>query len=661
MKYFERFFSIFKIGLSAFCLVAFVGCNENDPVAIIEDDMSTDDDMEMEMEDEMVTPGRRAELYITNNENGNITKYSVTGDSTLVFTTPSTAAEGIFYNKATDEIVQASRSEKQLEVYAETSGLTVDTSTSISITSGADLDSPREIAVRGDKYVVSDNGENKFFIYQKTGTTFDLLTTVEVPFAVWGITFKGTDLYAVVDKASDLAVYTDFLATAVDGPMTPSKRILVEGIVRTHGITYDGTDDVMVMTDIGDAGNTMDDGGFHIIPDFSSKFDVMSDGEVLPIAMQVRVAGSATKMGNPIDVAYDSETDAVYVSDIGTGKVLGFSNIASGGNLAPTLEFDLNAASSLHFSSDETDDNVGVESGVGITNIYTTSVANGNIVVFDPDTNTSQTFTSASTSSEGIFFSALTNNVIQASRSNLMVEAYANFSSNADGSTIAPSFATGADLMSPREIAVFGNKVVVADNAEHKFFVYTHDGSAFTLQNTIDVGFNVWGITFMGNDLLAVVDSSSDLVIFSDFIQNGSDLGDISVAKRVTIEGIVRTHGITYNSTDDVLVMTDIGAASNTTDDGAIHTIAKFTAILAATNDGGTIALANQKRISGSNTLLGNPIDVAYDHKNKRVYVSEVGNGIVLGFGNVLQAEGNAVPYWTNGLAGSSSLYIYNN
>ena len=659
MKFFDRFFSIFKIGLSTFCVVAFVACDSDDTDAVVEDEMSTDG--EMEMVAEPVEPGRRSELYITNNENGNITKYSVTGDSTIVFTTPSTAAEGIFYDKEADEIVQASRSANRLESYSETSTLLVDTSISVALNGSADLESPREIAVSGDKYVVSSNVENKFFIYQKTGSSFDLLTTVDVPFPVWGITFKGTDLYAVVDTTSDLAVYLDFLANAVDGVMTPSKRILVEGIVRTHGLTYDGTDDVMIMTDIGDAGNTTDDGGFHIINDFSTKFDLLSDGEVLPIGMQIRVAGAATGMGNPTDVAYDSETDAVYVSDIGTGKVLGFTNIGAGGDLSPSLNLDINAASSLYFSSDETDGNVGTQSATGTTNVYATSTADGNILVFNPNDGSAQTYTSASTSSEGIFFSALTDVVIQASRSNLMVEAYGEFSGNADGSTISPSYASGADLASPREIAVFGNKVVVSDNGEDKFFVYTYDGTAFTLQNTIDVGFNLWGIAFMGNDLLAVVDNSSDLVIFSDFFTNDPNLGDISVAKRITIEGIVRTHGITYNSTDNVLVMTDIGDAANTTDDGAIHVIANFTSVLAATADNGSIALADQKRIAGSNTTLGNPIDVAYDHVNKRVYVSEIGNGTVLGFGNILQAEGNVVPYWTNGLVGSSSVYVYNN
>lgn len=236
--------------------------------------------------------GRRAELYVTNNENGDITKYSVTGDSLVTFTTDATAAEGIYYDAANDVVVQASRSDLRLDAYTDISTLMEDTSISAAYSSSADLESPRELAVNGSTYVVSDNGSNKFYVYSSDGNGFTLMNTVEVPFNVWGITFKGEDLYAVVDSSSDLAVFYDFEANVTDGVLRPSKRVTIEGIVRTHGLTYDGTDDVMVLTDIGDAANGTDDGGFQVINDFSSKFDALSDGDVLTLDMQTRVAES---------------------------------------------------------------------------------------------------------------------------------------------------------------------------------------------------------------------------------------------------------------------------------------------------------------------------------------------------------------------------------
>ena len=480
-------------------------------------------------------------------------------------------------------------------------------------------------------------------------------------FPVWGITFKGDDLYAVVDTTGDLAVYYDFLSNATNGVLRPLKRVTIEGIVRTHGITYDGTDDVMVLTDIGDAADANTDGGFHIISDFSSKFDALSDGELLPIGMQVRVAGSSTLMGNPIDVAYDSETDAVYVSEIGNGKVLGFTSIGSGGNLTPSFNKDLAMASSIQFSSDETDGNVGDSSEARATRLYATSTADGNVTVYDGSGALVKTVATGSDATEGIYYNAMNDAIIQASRSGMALEYYGSFAAVTDLANIVSDFAGGAELASPREIAVFGNKVVVSSNTENKFYVYEYNGSSFSLLNTFDAGFDTWGITFMGNTLLAVVDNTSDLAVYENFLTDFSADGAITPSKRITIDGIIRTHGVDYSEADDVLVMTDIGDATDTNTDGAFQVTQDFAAKLEAVDNGGTLALSDQTRVAGSLTEMGNPIDVAYDHKTKTVFVAEIGNGKVLAFSDALNASGNIAPAVSNDLTSAASIYLYNN
>jgi len=604
--------------------------------------------------------GRRAELYVTNNENGDITKYSVTGDSLVTFTTEATAAEGIYYDAANDVVVQASRSDLRLDAYTDISTLMEDTSISAAYSSSADLESPRELAVNGSTYVVSDNGSNKFYVYSSDGNGFTLMNTVEVPFNVWGITFKGEDLYAVVDSSSDLAVFYDFEANVTDGVLRPSKRVTIEGIVRTHGLTYDGTDDVMVLTDIGDAANGTDDGGFQVINDFSSKFDALSDGDVLTLDMQTRVAGASTMLGNPIDVAYDSEEDAIYISEIGNGKVLGFTSIGDGGDVAPSYSMDLTSASSIYFSSDETDGNTGMATANTRTQLYVTNNSDGNVSVYDATGALIKSVMTESSASEGIFYSATNDALIQASRSEMRLEYYSDFSGTMDGDSATTDFTGDDELASPREIAVFGNKVVVSDNDMHMFYVYSFDGSSFTLESTLDPGFNVWGITFKGGDLIAVVDGSSDIAVFNDFLDNDMD-GSITADKRITVQGIVRTHGIDYSEADDVLVMTDIGDAANGTDDGGFQVIQDFSSKLDDVSDGGSIAMSDQTRVSGGATLLGNPIDIAYDHKTQTVFISEVGNGKVLAFSDALNITGNVAPDVNNDLAAASSLYLYNN
>lgn len=664
--------SIINFGMLGLCLAFVVSCDDDENLtaknlATCADGIMNGDETGIDCGgacapcEEGMELGRRAELYVTNNANGDITKYSVTGDSMITYKTVSEAAEGIYFDMKEDLVVQASRSGLQLDAYKGLSMLSEDSDATADFSSASDFESPREVAVSGDTYVVSDNGSNKYFVYKKSGDSFALTSTVEVPFPVWGITFKGKDLYGVVDNTGDLAVFYDFAANATDGVFWPSKRVTIGGIVRTHGITYDGADDVMVMTDIGDAANATDDGGFHVISDFSKKFDALSDGEVLPVKIQVRVAGPSTDLGNPIDVAYDSETDAVYISEVGNGKVLGYTAIGDGGDLAPSYSKELMAASSIYFSSDETDGNIGDESVGQRTWLYATNNANGDINVYDSQAGLQKTVTSESDASEGIYYSAFNDMVIQASRSNLRLENYGSFSGIPNGTAVNADFASTADLMSPREIAVSGDRIVVSDNGDNKFYIYCFDGSSFKLVSTLITNCNIWGITFKRNDLLAVVDKSSDLAIYTDFIENNKTDGVIAPDKQITIEGIVRTHGIDYSEAADILVMTDIGDADDANTDGGFQVIQSFSAQLEAIADGSSIAQSEQIRISGTSTRLGNPIDVAYDHKTQTVYIAEAGNGKILGFSDVLNTNGNIVPTIHTDLMSASSIYLYNN
>ncbi len=191
--------------------------------------------------------------------------------------------------------------------------------------------------------------DGRLFIYERNGNSFTLRNTITTDFKFWGITFIGTDLYAVVDADNELAVFEDFLLNSSDAVVSATKRIVVEGIVRTHGLTYDNDSDTMIMTDIGDAANTQDDGGFHVIHNFTSKFDATDNGETLSVGQQVRVSGANTLLGNPVDVAYDGNTGTVYIAEAGNGggRILAFDTIGSGGNLTPTVNNDLAAASAV--------------------------------------------------------------------------------------------------------------------------------------------------------------------------------------------------------------------------------------------------------------------------------------------------------------------------
>ncbi len=318
-------------------------------------DKDDDDTIDMEQQDEQV------KLFASNNSNGNITVYDMASGETSTLTTTSTAAEGIYYDDDTDEIIQASRSSNQLNAFANISTFLVDATLTASISSSADLESPRDIAVNDDFIVVADNADadgnadtpdGRLFVYTRSNGEITLRNIVTTDFALWGIEMVENDLYAVVDKTNELAVFADFTATnTTNATISASKRIAIEGIVRTHGLAYD--DGTMILTDVGDAASDSD-GAFHIISNFDSKFNGVANGEIMAVANnQIRVSGASTFLGNPVSAEYDADSKMVFIAEAanGGGRVLAFSNADAGGDIAPSVNNSLASASSLYFYS----------------------------------------------------------------------------------------------------------------------------------------------------------------------------------------------------------------------------------------------------------------------------------------------------------------------
>ncbi|AWV97217.1 hypothetical protein [Arcticibacterium luteifluviistationis] len=314
---------------------------------------SCDDD------DKDATPSM-VSVYTTNNSDGNINIYISGSSMTMTtLTTSSTAADGAYFDGTS--VYQVSRSKNSIEGFAVTADASLGgvLDVSASLTSTSDMTSPRELAVNGDMYVVADNADadgnadtkdGRLFVYQKSGNNFTLRNTITTDIKLWGITFIGNDLYAVVDTENKLAVYTNFLSNMSSTSLSASKTVAIEGLVRTHGLTYDSMTGTMVLTDIAAASDPENDGGIHIINDFMSKFNGVASGGTIALSDQIRISGSNTKLGNPVDVAYDGQAGVLYIAEAGNGggRILAFSNIGSGGNLTPSMNQSLAAASSVY-------------------------------------------------------------------------------------------------------------------------------------------------------------------------------------------------------------------------------------------------------------------------------------------------------------------------
>tara|TARA_R100000935_G_scaffold8302_7_gene17445 strand:- start:76493 stop:77515 length:1023 start_codon:yes stop_codon:yes gene_type:complete len=332
--------------LSAVAALGLSACSDDDDGDITANDLSVN-------------------LYASSNTSGNITAYKLEDDGDVevrTLLTGSTDGEGLYVDSSEDEVTQVSRSNKNIETYDDLDSTDDGDALELEGGSPVELGSPRDIAVSNNIYVVADNmdldgddttAEGKLWVYTRAANTYTLTTVLTTDFAVWGIEFVGNNLYAVVDKTSDVAVFNNFTTDFnVTGPVTPSKRITIEGIVRTHGIGFD--DGTMILTDIGDAMSDSD-GAFHIISNFETKFNGVENGGTLAVAgNQVRVAGSNTFLGNPVNVDYDTEGNTVYIAERanGSGRVLAFVDADAGGNITPTINNSLNGASSVYFSED---------------------------------------------------------------------------------------------------------------------------------------------------------------------------------------------------------------------------------------------------------------------------------------------------------------------
>ncbi|MGB1206125.1 MAG: hypothetical protein ACPG5B_10795 [Chitinophagales bacterium] len=335
-----------KLTLLMFVFFAIASCTDKDD----------DDDDSMNFENT---------IFTSNNTDGNVQYYTVnsSGDITdgTVVETMSTAADGVYYDSSADEIIQASRSDLGVDVIVDASASISDGTATAETFGAGDMTSPREAAVSGNFIVVADNADadgddqtldGRLFIYSRTSSGVSLRNTITTDFKLWGITFIGSDLYAVVDADNELAVFNDFLSNTADATLSASKRVEIEGIVRTHGLTYDSGSNTMIMTDIGSAANTEDDGGFHIIENFTSQFNGATNGGMIAVGSQTRVSGSNTMLGNPVDVAYDGDNDIVYIAEIGNGggRLLSFNDAKTGGNLQPTSNIAISKVSCVYLN-----------------------------------------------------------------------------------------------------------------------------------------------------------------------------------------------------------------------------------------------------------------------------------------------------------------------
>ena len=604
-----------------------------------------------------------AQIYVSSNTSSTIAVYGVSEDNELFSTeTPAGGedADGIHYDNVNDILYQLNRSTNKIDVYKGfQAALSAEMTPSLAYSSSSDFINGREIAADENNLIVAQdandaNGnQNRIVIYAIENDAITLANSFDVAENLWGIHLDGNRLFAIQDNSNILLIYNDILSATGD-QLTPDVKVSVDSLERTHGITYGSLEDKMILTDIGSAGNA-EDGGFIVINNFMTASE---DGQI-QMEEQIKIEGPNSMLGNPVDIAYDRNSGLIFVAEraVGGGQFLAFESPTESGDVSPLFQEARPGASAVYFSSPAQEEIVEAQ-------LFASSNNASRIGLFDltsRDVNF-ETSVIAAMDADGIYYDKSSDRLYQLNRTDNRIDVYENVNANlVKGSRPDLVNSSTSDFINGREMAVFGNQIVVAQDAndangnQNRFYIYSFDGADIQLQKTYDSEINLWGIHLNGNTLFAIEDNSDKIHHYNNFFSNSS--GPVSSDQVITIASMIRTHGLTYDAANDIMILTDVGAASSPTD-GAVTLISRYMEV-AADN---LISDDEQFRIEGPLTSLGNPVDVAYDVSNEMVYVAEraSGGGLILGFESPAQ-DGDVSPTYNQAFAGASAVYFSQN
>jgi 6-phosphogluconolactonase (cycloisomerase 2 family) len=374
---------------------------------------------------------------------------------------------------------------------------------------------------------------------------------------------------------------------------------------------------------------------------------------------QIRVEGGNSNLGNPVDVAFDAENNVVLVAEraVGGGRILGFNTPSADGDATPFYNKSFAGASAVYLSGAAEKITMNIQSRLFLSSNTTGLV--GVLDMLEDNSFALASFTGQAMDADGIHYDDEMDVLYQLNRSANVINAYSNVSQSLSQGIMPTLTATStSDFINGREIAVSKNRLVVAQDANdangqmNRFLIYDISPTSITLNKIYESEINLWGIVAQDEDLYAIQDNSNNIAKYENFFAQPA--GTISVTWAFPVEGLVRTHGLSYDAENDQMILTDIGDAAST-DDGALVIIDNFSVSILDLQ----VQLSEQVRIAGPNTMLGNPVDVAIDKSLGLAFVAERANGggRVLAF-DILGSSGNDSPFYAADFAGASAIYL---
>ena len=186
-------------------------------------------------------------------------------------------------------------------------------------------------------------------------------------------------------------------------------------------------------------------------------------------------------------------------------------------------------------------------------------------------------FTSQALDASGIYYDDKNDILYQLNRTDNVINAYSGVCDSLSiGANPIVTATSTSDFVNGREIAVSGNKLVLAEDASpnngnvNKFFIYDLTPTDITLDVSFEVSVDIWGFRILESTVFAVVDNSNQIAVFNNFFDN-EDGSMVVPPNLVTIEGLNSARGITYIPAGDRMILTDIGDMANDTDGAIVY------------------------------------------------------------------------------------------
>lgn len=258
----------------------------------------------------------------------------------------------------------------------------------------------------------------------------------------------------------------------------------------------------------------------------------------------------------------------------------------------------------------------------------------------------------------GVFYYSAKKELYQLSRAKKTIYVFDDAAALAENPIPARTI-TDNTLSSGREITYDKQRDIlyVANNSDSTIRVYKNFSyrSGNVTGKVLKISGQPWGIFYddISNSLIVLIDQAAMRL---DIFDNPASLsGTVTASRSLNITNrpngtFSRLHGLTFDAMADVLLVTEIGEATapvTPTDgkpafnaDGGIYVIKNAASKLAS---GGNVAA--DAVIYGSNTMLGNPVDIAFGKVNgfNAMFVAEKANKKILAFR--LNDSGNIAPY----------------